>query len=177
MRRRATVSRTREPPCRRIQFAFPLDDDGLGRRLVAAPLRDLRVDARGRVYRLLLPGARFVELRLQDDHVHARERLAGGHEVAFVDEHRGDTPRQLGRDVDLGRFDTAVAAHEAGIGLAVTPARPSVIRDGDREHGDACPDQKRALEDFHRGESGFVDALFGGAAAASLSCVAPPSAP
>ncbi len=46
--------------------------------------------------------------------VHAGEHLGRFDHVAFVGEHLGDAPRELGVDIDLVRLDPAVAERDAG---------------------------------------------------------------
>ena len=46
--------------------------------------------------------------------VHARKHLRRFDHVAFVGEHFGDAPRELGVDIDLVRLDPAVAECDAG---------------------------------------------------------------
>ena len=74
-------------------------------------------------------GLRLAEPRLEIPHVHPGERLPGLDHVALGDQHGGDAPRALGRDVVLGGLEPAVAGREAG-----RQGRPSEEAD-DLRHG------------------------------------------
>ena len=52
---------------------------------------------------------RFLQRSREILGVHARDDLAGFDHVAFVGKNFGDAPGELGVDVDLVRFDPAVA--------------------------------------------------------------------
>ncbi len=80
-------------------------------------------------------------LRLQLLGVHARQDLARAHEVAFAHQDLADPARRLGRDVDLDRFDAAIAAGEAcrqRVGIAVLPVVIAATCKEDGDRGDAA---------------------------------------
>ncbi|MNP03437.1 hypothetical protein D3C76_953220 [compost metagenome] len=105
------------------QFRLALVDHRAGGGLLAFPLRHQRA---GGELGVLLPAQFRLGLRqlgLEHLGIHARDHLAGLHEVALVDQDFRDTSGQLGRHVDLGGLDAAVAAGEA----IAQPVRPECL--------------------------------------------------
>ncbi len=171
--------RARELALRGVEFGFALPHERLGRGLVAHPLRDLGLDA-GRVAdRLLMPRARFVELRFEHGELHPRKRLARFHEVAFVDIDAVDAAGKLGRDVDFGRLDTAVAARERVARAVRVQSRPRMIagRRGDEHrcggNQPCCPCCKVHCDGSREVECPAIDGRWPARASCSRS---PPSA-
>jgi hypothetical protein len=135
---------TIELAARGVELGNALVDHGLGGlafglALVHQVLGGLDIDRRALELRLGL-----AVLRLQLLGVHAGQNLARADEVAFADQNLADPARRLGRDVDLDRFDAAVAAGEAcrqRVGIAVLPV---VIAAACNEDGDRGDDATRS---------------------------------
>ena len=105
--------RTGQAPFGVIQFALALHDDGLRRRQVAFTHPGLRFGARHAGNRLLLLGARLIALRGEHIDLHLRQHLVCLHKISLQGENLDHAPRILGGDIDLGGFDTAIAADKA----------------------------------------------------------------
>ena len=112
-------------------FAFALGDDGQRGLLGLAALGG---DGRGGGLGVL--GAAHAGLRLaqrgfERGDVHLGEGLPGRHRVAFADGDGFEAAGELGGDVDLRRFEPAVALHEAlrqTVGMIALP-----VDDGERD--------------------------------------------
>ncbi|MPM70442.1 hypothetical protein SDC9_117397 [bioreactor metagenome] len=72
------------------------------------------------------PGSGFLTLCLQRVDLHARQRLACGHEVAFLHQDIGHAATVLGGNVHFGGFDAAVAVDQAGAFLRALPLLPAI---------------------------------------------------
>src|SRR5690606_7981747 len=115
---------------------FPLRDNGLGRGPLARGLRALAVSGGHRTARLPEPRLRFAQLGFQASRGHARQDLAVGDELAFADVDVGKTTRRLARDVDLGRFDAAIAAGDGAVGRGPSAVPQVESSEHDRETND-----------------------------------------
>ena len=144
----------RKPPLRGIQFTGPLPDNRLRGHRVALSCNNLGVRARHRVDRLLRFGASLVSLRVKDVHLHLGQGLSSVNEVPFVHGDRHDTSGKLGGHVDLGRFDTAVAADKTDSGTGRSQCNPE---DG-RDHGrcDRCQNNYLLHLGSHDGPPDFL---------------------
>lgn len=130
---------------RGIQFGGALRYQRLRGGRIALLQGDLGFGRRHGLFGLAQRRHGFLALRLQDVELHTRQCLALFHEVPFLGKDAVDAACQLGRDVYLGGFDTAVAVDERlaqAIVREFLPAPPGQC--------DAADDQDGS-HDFARG--------------------------
>ena len=127
----------------RVQFGLALGDLGPGGGDIALAQDHLGFGSGGAVFGLLASGLGLGALGIEGIELHPRQRLAGGHEVAFAHEDVLDAARQLGGHVDLGGLDAAVATDE-------TFARPAVEQTVPGPPGQQCHDDDDGRRDQGR---------------------------
>ncbi len=166
--------RTRQAAARGVQFALALHHHGLGGDLVALAQGDLRARAGRGVDGLLVLGARLFALGVQGVDLHAGQGLAGLDEGALIDQHVLDAAGQLGRHVDLGGFDAAIAADKALAGTAVVQGAPTVVAEQGHDGDDG---QGQVFAGVHLGGPRYgCSVVAGSAASTGWAWVPPPRA-
>ncbi len=136
--------------------SLALHHQGLCRGDVALPQGNLRLGGRNGMDGFLVRGLCLGQLRFQGSDLHARERLALLHEIAFLDQYFFYAARQFGGDVHFGGFDAPVAAREPGAGPFVLQTAPSEPDgDGNDDEGDQDDREMRLIAVFCHGRTSW----------------------
>ena len=101
--------RTCQPALGSVELGLGLAHPGQLGRLVALAHDHLGLRAGDGGQGLLALGLGLAQLRVQRLHLHGGQHLACLYEGSFADQDIVDAPCQLGRHVDFGRLDAAVA--------------------------------------------------------------------
>ncbi len=104
-----------------------------------------------RALSLLQLGLGLPALGVEHLRVHVCDDLPGGDKVALVDENVLDAARRLGGDVDLHRFDAAVAAGEAVTQLFRLEIAPAQKDETGRNHNESDPQEPVPVQRAHSG--------------------------
>ncbi len=116
LRRRGAFARKRFRPAKplagRIEFGFPLADSGERCRAFALPLPHLGLRDLDGIERLGELRLRFRKLSRERLDIHMGDDLAGFHQLAFFGDDIADAARRFRRDIDLERFQPAIATDD-----------------------------------------------------------------